>query len=147
MWGGEKEKRREYKRERLRREKYSETTFVSTVCLLRLCVVQSRGPAPQGERLHSEGSKVYYSAFTYKGHTYKIKDGVYLPSDTYKFPVEQEKQDKPVSQKKGHIVSDRKDEDKFPELYRKSEYVKGSNLDVPKPFQIGETVRSCDFVN
>ena len=60
--------------------------------------------------------------------------------------MEQEKQEKPVSQKKGQIVSDRNDEDKFPELYRKSEYVKGSNLDVPKPFQIGERVRSCDLV-
>ena len=29
------------------------------------------------------------------------------------------------------------DEEKYPEIYRKSVYVKGSNLDVPKPFQIG----------
>ena len=29
------------------------------------------------------------------------------------------------------------DEDKYPEIYRKTVYVKGSNLDVPKPFQIG----------
>ena len=29
------------------------------------------------------------------------------------------------------------DEERYPEAYRKSEYVKGSNLDVPKPFQIG----------
>ena len=35
-------------------------------------------------------------------------------------------------------MSDRKNEEKYPELYRKSEYVKGSNLDVPMPFQIGE---------
>lgn len=28
------------------------------------------------------------------------------------------------------------DEVKYPELYRKSEYVKGSNYDLPKPFQV-----------
>ena len=83
--------------------------------------LQSRGPTPEGESLHQEGSKVFYSAFTYKGHTYK-------------FPV---KPDKPVSQKKVHGGSDRNNEEKYPELYRKSEYVKGSNLDVPTPFQIG----------
>lgn len=77
---------------------------------------------------------MFYSAFTYKGHTYKVKDGVYLPCNTYKFPV---KPDKPVSQKKIHGGSDRNNEEKYPELYRKSEYVKGSNLDVPTPFQIG----------
>lgn len=29
------------------------------------------------------------------------------------------------------------DEALYPELYRKSEYIKGSNSHVPKPFQIG----------
>ena len=81
---------------------------------------------------------MFYSSFTYKGRTFKIKDGVYLPSDTYTFPVKQDKPDKPVSQKKSGAGSDRKNEDKYPELYRKSEYVKGSNLDVPTPFQIGK---------
>lgn len=103
-------------------------------------VIQSRGPTPNGEPLHNDGAKVFYSSFTYKGHTFKLRDGVYLPSDTYKFPGKQDrpdKPDKPVAQKKGQMVSDRKDEEKFPELYRKSEYVKGSNLDVPTPFQIG----------
>ena len=70
---------------------------------------------------------------------------MYLPVDTYKFPAKQDKpdkQDKPVAHKKGQMVSDRKNEEKFPELYRKSEYVKGSNLDVPPPFQIG----GCGYV-
>lgn len=57
-----------------------------------------------------------------------------MPHDTYTFPV---KQDKPVSQRKSVSSSNRKNPDKYPELYRKSEYVKGSNLDVPTPFQIG----------
>ena len=35
---------------------------------------------------------------------------------------------------------DEKDEELYPEYYRKSEYVKGSNMDVPKPFQIGTRI-------
>ena len=96
--------------------------------------MQCGGASPEGDSLRQEGNKVY-SSFTYKGHTFKIKDGVYLPPDTYTFPV---KQDKPVSQRKWDTTADRKDPDTYPELYRKSEYVKGSNLDVPTPFQIGK---------
>lgn len=33
---------------------------------------------------------------------------------------------------------DRADEVTYPELYRKSEYIKGRNSDVPIPFQIGK---------
>ena len=29
------------------------------------------------------------------------------------------------------------DEDMYPELYRKGDYIKGSNEDVPDPYQIG----------
>lgn len=102
--------------------------------------MQCGSPRPEGDSLRQEGSKVFYSSFTYKGHTFKIKDGVYLPPDTYPFPT---KDDKTVSQRKSGANSGRKDPDKYPELYRKSEYVKGSNLDVPTPFQIGKLIYCC----
>jgi len=36
------------------------------------------------------------------------------------------------------------DEETYPEYYRKtSEYVKGSNDDVPAPFEIGESALQC----
>ena len=107
-------------------------------CLTCAISLQCKGPTPEGESLHQEGSKVFYSSFNHRGHTFKIKDGVYLPPDTYTFPV---KPEKAVSQKKSGVSSDRKNPDKYPELYRKSEYVKGSNLDVPTPFQIGKASR------
>ena len=103
--------------------------------MFHLLVPQCAGATPEGDSLHQEGNRLFYSSFTLKGHTFKIRDGVYLPPDTYTFPA---KQDKPVSQRKSGASSDRKNPDKYPELYRKSEYVKGSNLDVPTPFQIGK---------
>jgi hypothetical protein len=38
------------------------------------------------------------------------------------------------------------DEDKYPEFYRKSsDYIKGSNTDVPQPFRIGKRLPSRLF--
>ena len=69
---------------------------------------------------------------------YYLGDSVYLPPDTYKFSVKQSKNTVPkVAQR---VFPDPSDEARYPELYRKSEYIKGSNSDVPKPFQIGNNL-------
>lgn len=85
-------------------------------------------PLPSGK----DESRVEYSSFTFKNDTYHIGDGVYLSPDTYSFPVKA----KPAPPKKQKEVQ--VDEAKYTEYYRKmSEYVKGSNMDLPQPFQIG----------
>lgn len=58
---------------------------------------------------------------------------MYLPHATYKFPVKS-----PKTTLSKLPRGDSADESTYPELYRKSEYIKGSNDDVPKPFQIGK---------
>lgn len=98
-------------------------------------IVQSCVPRPVGEPLI--GSKNSYASFTYRNKVYTLGSNVLLPTDTYSFPVHQSKPSKRVIKSKGWAESDPNDEVKYPELYRKSEYIKGSNLDVPKPFQIG----------
>ena len=77
-----------------------------------------------------------FTSFSYKGVVYRHGDGVYLPADTYQFLAKPPRS--PKKAKKDTAAEDYDDEDLYPELYRKSEYVKGSNYDVPKPFQIGE---------
>ena len=81
----------------------------------------------------NKGDVKHYSSFSVHGTIYQLRDCVYLPSDYYHFPV------KPAKRETTIVMKHRdKDESKYPELYRKSEYVKGSNMDVPEPFQIGQ---------
>ena len=98
-------------------------------------------PTPVGDPL--PGSTNQYSSFTFRGTVYKINGNVFLPSDAYNFPVRTKKGPKKSVKRPGWVESDPNDENKFPELYRKSEYIKGSNLDVPKPFQIGGLMFTC----
>ena len=76
-----------------------------------------------------------YGGFVFGGRKYLLGESVYVSEDTHTFPVRPPKRVPPKSSKKGG--PDPSDEVTYPELYRKSEYVKGSNSDVPKPFQIG----------
>lgn len=102
--------------------------------------MQNHLPVGMGE-LESDNSCVRYGRFKYAGHEYAVGDCVYLPCDTYKFPV---KVAKPKLASHGN-GPDPDDELQFPELYRKSEYIKGSNTDVPKPFQIGNDHHFCCY--
>uniref|UniRef100_A0A672RNF0 DNA (cytosine-5)-methyltransferase n=1 Tax=Sinocyclocheilus grahami TaxID=75366 RepID=A0A672RNF0_SINGR len=77
-------------------------------------------------------SKVFYGLATLKGEQHRVGDSVYLPPEAFNFA---EKLASPV--KRSHRKDD-VDEDLYPEYYRKSsDYIKGSNLDAPKPFRIG----------
>lgn len=81
------------------------------------------------------GDYLEYSGFEFAGHKYLVGDSAYFPPGTHTFPVQHSKTAGPKASKKGG--PDPSDEVTYPELYRKSEYVKGSNSDVPKAFQIG----------
>jgi len=85
---------------------------------------------------------VEYGGFVNKGTTYLVGESVYLPEDCHAFPGSKPSERAPKYSRKGG--PDPSDEVKYPELYRKSEYVKGSNSDVPKPFQIGECLFQCN---
>jgi DNA (cytosine-5)-methyltransferase 1 len=92
-------------------------------------------PAPVGEPVGEPVGNLEYSCFQFTGTKYRIGDSVYLPPDTHRFSVRRSKNS--VATKTPMVQRDREDETRYPELYRKSEYIKGSNSDVPKPFQIG----------
>lgn len=79
------------------------------------------------------GEHTEYGCFEFAGKKYFVGDSVYLPPHTHKFPVKSSKTSAPKAPQR-----DREDETTYPELYRKSEYIKGSNSDVPTPFQIGK---------
>ncbi len=79
-----------------------------------------------------------YKSFEFAGKKYSVGDSVYLPPDTHKFKRFKNSAPKNSAPKVSQrVFPDGSDEATYPELYRKSEYIKGSNSDVPKPFQIG----------
>ncbi len=80
----------------------------------------------------------------FAGHKYVLGDSVYVPPGTHTFPLLPTKATKTKICKM--MWPDPSDEVTYPELYRKSEYVKGSNSDVPKPFQIGQLYYSVIIV-
>ncbi|CAH0549085.1 unnamed protein product [Brassicogethes aeneus] len=67
---------------------------------------------------------------SWKGELYKVGSGVFLKPETYKFSAAEELEE---ANKENNV-----DETIYPEFWRKrSENIKGSNLDTPDPFVIG----------
>ncbi|KAK0063574.1 DNA (cytosine-5)-methyltransferase 1 [Biomphalaria pfeifferi] len=76
----------------------------------------------------------YYSSVSKDGDTYKVGDCCYLDPEAFIFSIKHPKV-APRTTKDKHI-----DEDIYPEAYRKSEYVKGSNDDCPEPLRVARIV-------
>ncbi|KAG8181044.1 hypothetical protein JTE90_024790 [Oedothorax gibbosus] len=85
---------------------------------------------PSGEE---ESDTKYFSSATFKGFTHRPGDSVYLSPDVFNVKRESEKKSQSVKNKEV-------DETMYPEAYRKNDYIKGSNVDVPKPFAVGYIV-------
>ena len=113
----------------IRYEKFTgpHLTFIVMCC-------QNRPPVGIGIP-RSNDRFIEYSGFEFTGQKYWIGDSAYLPSDTHTFSVKSSKTTSTTPSRTPFPS----DEVKYPELYRKSDYVKGSNTDVPKPFQIGSS--------
>ncbi|XP_071039220.1 DNA (cytosine-5)-methyltransferase PliMCI isoform X2 [Parasteatoda tepidariorum] len=73
----------------------------------------------------------YYKSGRWLGQTIQVGDCVYINPDVFSFPK------KKVVKTESTESEKEVDETVYPEAYRKSDYVKGSNLDVPEPFKIG----------
>ena len=70
--------------------------------------------------------------------TIRVGDSVFLDPDTFRLKL-----DCVVKKEKGVDDEDKDneyDEELYPEKYRKTETVKGSNLDTPDPFCIGHVL-------
>ncbi|XP_062515126.1 DNA (cytosine-5)-methyltransferase 1-like [Corticium candelabrum] len=87
-----------------------------------------------GDPLSSDDNeKTLYQSFQLNGETFKIGDCAYLSPDAFKFKAKQSFAKK-LQKREGTT-----DENRYPELYRKtSDYVKGSNDGSPDPFLIGK---------
>ncbi|XP_023241204.1 DNA (cytosine-5)-methyltransferase 1-like [Centruroides sculpturatus] len=88
-----------------------------------------------GELIEKTDEKAYYQSAKWNGQEYFIGDCVYLSPEAFSFSKMTITSPKKQQNKKDSI-----DEDLYPEFYRKSEYIKGSNLDAPEPFRIGRIV-------
>lgn len=88
-----------------------------------------------GEVVEEENGKRIYSSIVYQGRSFCIGECIYLSPDAFRFDLKPDKSKKMVGKKEDL------DEEVYTELYRKrSEYIKGSNSDVPEPFRIGKIV-------
>lgn len=87
-----------------------------------------------GEVIEKVDEKIYYQSAKWNGQEYFIGDGVYLAPEAFSFP------NTAIPSPKKQTKKDSIDEDLYPEFYRKSEYIKGSNLDAPEPFRIGRII-------
>uniref|UniRef100_H2YXW0 Cytosine-specific methyltransferase n=1 Tax=Ciona savignyi TaxID=51511 RepID=H2YXW0_CIOSA len=101
-------------------------------CCVRLAEI-SRKEHPVGKNeIKKEEGKIFYEFACKNDVEYGIGDSVYLPVEAFSFKT------KPSKQKKHALPKslDEIDEDEYPEYYRKSGYVKGSNQEVAEPFRI-----------
>lgn len=76
-------------------------------------------------------SLVYFKSARKEGTEYKVGDCCYVDPETFDFQI---KHPKIVNSKPSK--ASKLDEDVYPEAYRKSEYVKGSNDKCPEPFRV-----------
>ncbi|KAL1478241.1 hypothetical protein MTO96_016426 [Rhipicephalus appendiculatus] len=93
-------------------------------------------PVP-GDVVEEENGRICYSSIAFQGKSFCIGECVFLEPDAFEFDY------KPAKSKnnKGSVKKEDVDEEMYPEYYRKrSEYIKGSNADVPEPFKIGKIV-------
>lgn len=92
--------------------------------------------AVPGEVVEEESGKRSYASVRYQGTSFCIGECVFLMPDAFQFELKMSK-----SKSKGSAKKEEVDEDVYPEAYRKrSEYIKGSNADVPEPFKIGKII-------
>jgi len=79
-------------------------------------------------------AQVRYKKVLYKGEEFSVGDCVYVHPDAYKY----KKKAKEIAKVKPRGSMSSIDEEKYPELYRKSnEYIKGSNVNISEPYRIG----------
>ncbi|CAK8688847.1 unnamed protein product [Clavelina lepadiformis] len=88
------------------------------------------------KEIRKDSGKILYSAAAYNGVEYSIGDCVYLPPDAFSFKTSASTPKKKASAP----LLENLDEDEYPEYYRKSTYVKGSNELVAKPFRIARII-------
>ncbi|EEC00968.1 (cytosine-5)-methyltransferase 1, putative [Ixodes scapularis] len=95
---------------------------------------RKRETATPGEVVEEENGRRCYASVSYDDHTFSIGECVYLDPDAFQFSLKKVVPKTSVSSKKKEV-----DEDVYTEQYRKrSEYVKGSNVNIPEPFRIGQ---------
>ena len=103
-------------------------------------VMQAKVPTASDPLLGSPSPKStkLYRKFVYQDTCYQVGESVFVSPGTFGFK-ERKKEEDEVG-KKHRKDQNSYDEDLYPELYRKtkaSDYVKGSNLECPVPFEIG----------
>eukprot|EP00111_Clytia_hemisphaerica_P007316 TCONS_00021299-protein len=79
-----------------------------------------------------DSDETLYKNLTWRNEVYSVGDCVYIHPDTFKF---KKKVKNDVSKYKRDLDYD---EEKYPELYRKSnDYIKGNNANIASPYRIG----------
>ncbi|CAL1530549.1 unnamed protein product [Lymnaea stagnalis] len=110
----------------------------SCACCHRVNVLRIEASTALGDSIETEHAQSGFSCYNSvrkDGVTYQIGDCCYMDPEAFSFQIKHPKVTPKLS--KGKNI----DEDIFPEAYRKSEYVKGSNEKCPEPFRVGRIVQ------
>ena len=90
-----------------------------------------------GEQIEEQSKgKVYYNSLNYHGEELKVGDSAYFDPDSFSFIIKSPPV-RTTKQESNKTI----DEDMYPEYYRKGDYIKGSNEEVPEPFKIGKILQ------
>lgn len=83
-----------------------------------------------------KSSKTYYSSLRYHGEEIRIGDCAYMNPESFSFTIK-------IPSAKSNKQERNRDlnEDLYPEAYRKGDYIKGSNEEVPEPFRVAKILR------
>ncbi|KAM7308501.1 DNA (cytosine-5)-methyltransferase PliMCI-like [Ixodes scapularis] len=93
-----------------------------------------RETATPGEVVEEENGRRCYASVAYDDCTFSVGECVYLDPDAFQFGLRMAAPKTGMSSRKGEV-----NEDIYTEQYRKrTEYVKGSNVNIPEPFRIGK---------
>ena len=122
-------------------------------CCDRLTSLKTSEYAQLGEPLSDQSSNSHcYQSVTWHGLTIKPGDALFLEPDSFLMRgpdgqiIKKEKSlPTPMDEEEGppSDVLQAADEEKYPEKYRKTDLIKGSNNDTPDPFCIGYVSSIC----
>lgn len=84
----------------------------------------------------SSKNKTFFKELKYRGFNLKVGDCAYFDPDSFEFSIKQAKAQSNLQSKSTGLFG----ESAYTEMYRKSDYIKGSNEEVPEPFRVAQVL-------
>ena len=86
--------------------------------------------------LISSKNKTFFKELKYRAFNLKVGDCAYFDPDSFQFSIKQAKAQTNLQSKSTGLFG----ESTYTEIYRKTDYIKGSNEEVPEPFRVAQVL-------